>query len=193
MNAKKLLLSVTAFVGFSLCAQPVFPMGNVSLVDKRQQALARAVNSNSPQNRSTLLTSLANLKTKVIDKDSVLKGCVRHDCSLILGNAKKADSPPLVYMFGDSHVEMWIPAVYAALKSKKVVLRVKWTSGCPVAQIPLWGINDGAQYGANCDIWRKKSRSEVLAARPDYVILAERTSTLFTGPNQPLDGPTLTA
>ena len=154
--------------------------------------MARAVIADTPRNRSTLLTSLSNLKIKVIDKDPVLKGCMRRDCTLNLGSTTSSNRQPLIYMFGDSHIEMWIPAVYMALKGKHVTLRVKWTSGCPVARISIWGINTGGQYGAQCNIWREQSEAKVLAAKPDYVILAERTSTLFTGPNQPLDGPTLT-
>ena len=193
MNWKNPVATIVALVSLSLTAQPALSVGNSSLVDKRQQALARAINATAPKNRSTLLTSVSNLGTKVIDKDPVLKGCIRHDCTLNLGNVRRSDNPPLVYMFGDSHVEMWIPAVYSALKSKKIILRVKWTPGCPAAQISLWGINNGAQYGVKCDAWREQSMAKVLAAKPDYVILAERTSTLLTGANQPLDGPTLSA
>ena len=182
---------MSACLALCLIAQPTFSRTTFTPSEKRQQLLARIVNVDVPRDQSTLLTSLANLKVKIMQNDPVLKRCSRPDCTLALGNPRKTERPPLVFMFGDSHVHMWLPAVYSALIRKKVTLRVSWAPGCPAALVHLWGVFNGAKYGETCDAWRDQTKSRILQAKPDYVILAERTSTLFTGPDQRLDGPTL--
>ena len=157
-----------------------------SLLDVRQRSLHVAASRDVPKNTSTLLASIEGVKTKGLSKDPILKKCESGYCAFDLGGSKPSDGSLKVYMVGDSHIDMWIPAVYSALRSSKVHLQARWAPGCPIADVVLWGISNGAAYDETCRAWRTKVELTVTASQPDYVILSERTSTLYAAPNERL-------
>lgn len=157
-----------------------------ALLDARQRSLHVAALRDVPKSTSALLASIAALKTNILSKDPVLKHCASGYCSFDLGGSKPSDGSLSVYMVGDSHIGMWIPAVYSALRNSKVHLKARWAPGCPIADVTLWGIFNGATYDETCRAWRTKVISLVTASKPDYVIVSERTSTLYSASQERL-------
>lgn len=153
-----------------------------SLLAAQQTILHTAVTRDQPKSATALRGSISDLQTKILGNDSLLKKCASLSCSFDLGNSKKTGKSLSVYMVGDSHTAMWIPAVYSALRTSNVHLVARWGPCGPIADVALWGQN-GATYGEACPGWRSKMMALAIASKPDYVVLTERTSTLYTAPN----------
>ncbi len=93
-------------------------------------------------------------------------------------------------LFGDSHVAMWLPAVAAQLRKYQV--QVWWHPSCPVASVTPWSPNDQA-FNQSCVKWRNDTISALVKARPQLIVMAERTSGLFVQPGQLIEQRVLTA
>ncbi len=78
-----------------------------------------------------------------------------------------AASSETIAVFGDSHAAMWAPAVVVAAERRKVRTIVLWRPQCPLTTTPI---------GTACTAWKAQAVRALLAARPSFVVLAERTS-----------------
>ena len=75
-------------------------------------------------------------------------------------------------LFGDSHMEQWMPA-FSAMGIKKHWKIVNWTkSACPPAKLTVINPTLNRPY-AECDSWRALTLTRIAALKPDVVIMSE--------------------
>jgi len=88
-----------------------------------------------------------------------------------------------VVLFGDSHVMMWVSAIEPEVLAAGEKLQVISNAGCPVATLTPYvnGANPG--YNSACSTWRSTTISQLNAMKPAAIIMAERTTDLYSSPN----------
>lgn len=86
-------------------------------------------------------------------------------------------SKELVVLYGDSHAEMWLPAIVPVATEHHFRLSLVWMSGCPAATVSVW---DASTHSINkaCNTFRKKMLAQIKAADPVLVLTADRTSDI---------------
>ena len=107
-----------------------------------------------------------------LPKDSSM-GCenafgdsIPHECDF--GDRNAATT---VVMFGDSHIEQWLPALEAIADRQrwKIALFVK--SACPAVAITVWDPQSG-QEDLACSAWREAALQRIVALKPSLVLLS---------------------
>lgn len=83
-------------------------------------------------------------------------------------------SPTTVVLFGDSHAQMWLPALAPDATALKVRLVLVWHPGCQIEDFPMANVT--------CDSYRTQDISLIKALKPAMVILSQKV-TQITGPN----------
>jgi len=109
-----------------------------------------------------------------------LTGCVFGDAS----------SHKVVVLFGDSHMLMWLPAIAPAATRARVKLVLIYANSCPVAIIgnfSLYQGTDGTLVG--CERFRNLAIEAIRAMNPSAVIIAERTTLVYSEPSHVLFTP----
>ena len=83
-----------------------------------------------------------------------------------------------VVMFGDSHIDQWLPAVEAIADRQrwKIVLFVK--SACPAVAIPVWDPQTEQEDFA-CSAWREAALRRIIALKPSLVLLSNFSGYLY--------------
>lgn len=86
-------------------------------------------------------------------------------------------SHTLMVLFGDSHAQMWLPAMVPIANSLHLKLSLVWDPGCPVADVGVW---DAATHSisSGCNNFRKDMIKQIKKAKPALVLLADRTSDI---------------
>ena len=75
-------------------------------------------------------------------------------------------------LFGDSHMEQWLPAFNAAGINEHWKI-VNWTkAACPPAQISVFAPTLNRQY-TECDTWRAATLKRIAALKPDRIFVSE--------------------
>ena len=89
-----------------------------------------------------------------------------------------------IVLFGDSHAQMWLPALAPAAQSLGYRLSLVWMSGCPAATVSVW---DAGTHSVNklCNSWRTKMVAQIHELGPALVLLASRTSDIPGPDNRP--------
>jgi SGNH domain (fused to AT3 domains) len=89
-----------------------------------------------------------------------------------------------IVLFGDSHAQMWLPALVPFAESQGYRLSLVWTSGCPAATVSVW---DAQTHSVNaaCNSWRTKMIAKIHKLAPTLVLLASRTSDIPGPDNHP--------
>lgn len=76
-------------------------------------------------------------------------------------------------LFGDSHMEQWLPALDAEGKTLgwKVV---SWTkAGCPIAALSAYPNDNFGGLYSQCPTWRAATEKRIVALHPDVVLLSQ--------------------
>jgi hypothetical protein len=97
------------------------------------------------------------------------KGCGGVTC--VYGDLSSSTT---VVLWGDSHAQMWLPALAPDATQLKVKLVLIWHSGCSV--------EDFAMANATCDTYRTQDIALIKTLKPAMVILSQKV-TQITGPN----------
>ena len=122
----------------------------------------------------TDITQLHKIHSDKAENTWLGKGCVFFRCDW------GKHSKPLVILIGDSHADMWSPAVARAVINGGGHLKMIWDLGCPVAKVHFYGTFSNPQiYDTACDAWRNQTLAEVRHLHPSLVLLSERTTNLF--------------
>jgi hypothetical protein len=82
-------------------------------------------------------------------------------------------SKTTVVLYGDSHAQMWLPALAPVALRQGFRLVVIWTPACPVAEVAI-GTSGG------CDQFRKTAIKAIVSLDPTLVLLANRTTSLVS-------------
>ncbi len=82
------------------------------------------------------------------------------------------DAGRSIALFGDSHADHWsTPLIEAAQRNDtKVVTWLK--SGCRASRLTVWATKLKRNY-TECDQWRAQSIRQIIAARPNLVVISE--------------------
>ena len=85
-----------------------------------------------------------------------------------------------VVLFGDSHASMWLPALTGIAQRRHWQLRFFGKPGCPVPEITFWR----QRPFTGCDRFRSFAEGQILAARPDLVLVADTSYGEKSGPDR---------
>jgi hypothetical protein len=83
-------------------------------------------------------------------------------------------SPRTMVLYGDSHAQMWLPALVPIARAAHVRLVTIWTSDCPVVSIATSTVG-------GCKKFRTDAIAAITRLKPALVVLGERT-TAIAGP-----------
>lgn len=95
--------------------------------------------------------------------------CATYTGSCLFG---KTDSKKKVLLLGDSHAQMWLPAVIGTF-GKTFSINVQARYECPVASVATRKLNGTIDSG--CPTWRAAEITSAVNNKPDVIILAENT------------------
>jgi SGNH domain-containing protein len=93
-------------------------------------------------------------------------------------------SPRIIVLFGDSHAQMWLPALAPVAQSAGYRLALVWMSGCPAASVTVWDDATHANF-TWCNTWRASMIEKIHKLDPSLVLLASRTSDVPGANNKP--------
>jgi peptidoglycan/LPS O-acetylase OafA/YrhL len=82
-------------------------------------------------------------------------------------------------LFGDSHAEMWFPAVQRVADSSGMRLVVLTKSSCPVADVTVWQMRLNRPF-TECDSWRSWAVGQIRHLNPAMVVLTQYWSEPWT-------------
>jgi SGNH domain (fused to AT3 domains) len=99
----------------------------------------------------------------------------------VFGDLKATRS---IVLFGDSHAQMWLPALVPVAQSQGYRLSLVWMSGCPAATVSVWDA-DTHSVNSSCNSWRTKMVAQIHKLAPTLVLLASRTSDIPGPDNHP--------
>lgn len=126
---------------------------------------------------TTALSSSEVIQLRTIATDSFNDydpQCVTYkDCSF--GNPKSRTS---VLLFGDSHIQMWLPALIPTFAHDNVT--VLWKPSCPIAAVNPWDPFLKAT-DPSCPTWRASEIALIEKVHPALVVVAERTARALFG------------
>jgi hypothetical protein len=88
-----------------------------------------------------------------------------------------------VVLFGDSHAAMWLPAMIEVARRRHWQLRFFGKPGCPIPDITVWSQRDGRAF-TECDRFRTFAEGQIVASRPDLVLVTSQSYIQKTAPDQ---------
>jgi len=86
-----------------------------------------------------------------------------------------------IVLFGDSHAQMWLPALAAEAKHLGDRLFLLFELGCPDTSVPVWDSVSRTYYTA-CDKFRAQALRAIPLLHPVAVLLADRTALAMSSP-----------
>ena len=97
-----------------------------------------------------------------------------HECATYTGSCRfgKTSAKKTVLLLGDSHAQMWLPAVIGTFGAKYAI-DVHARYECPVASLPIRKLNGTIDTG--CPPWRAAEIAGAVQRKPDIIVLAENT------------------
>lgn len=152
-NAARALVPAILLTGTGVAATYANARLAVSDLDPEQRSIAA----------SAARPSTARAAGCILSYETVTpKACV-------FGNK---DAGRSIALFGDSHADHWsTPLIEAAEKNDtKVVTWLK--SGCRASRLTVWATKLKRNY-TECDQWRAQSIRQIIAARPNLVVISE--------------------
>jgi peptidoglycan/LPS O-acetylase OafA/YrhL len=88
-----------------------------------------------------------------------------------------ADRPTkTIVLFGDSHADHWSTPLIKIARDNGWRLVTYLKSSCPAADITTWNAVLVRNYD-ECDEWRRRTMGEIIARKPDMVIVSEYSSS----------------
>ena len=96
-----------------------------------------------------------------------------------------------IVLFGDSHAQMWLPAVSAAGVTLGYRVVLLYLGGCPFAWVTVWNPTAVGPFPAGyyhfCDAFRARAIRSIERLHPSLVLLSNRTSLLDVSPTHYFD------
>ena len=89
-----------------------------------------------------------------------------------------------IVLLGDSHAQMWLPAIAPVAKQLGYRLALVWEPGCAAATVSVWDMSTHS-INYQCNSWRAKTITAIHKLRPTLVLLASRTSDIPGPQNHP--------
>jgi len=90
----------------------------------------------------------------------------------------KLNSKEVMYIFGDSHAQQWLPPLVAAFGAKyKIIITYRYE--CQPAAVEVQS-TPGQPADAGCSTWRANTIRTIVRAKPKVIVVAESTFRLKT-------------
>jgi hypothetical protein len=86
-------------------------------------------------------------------------------------------SKTTIVLFGDSHAQMWLPALVPVATRARDRLVLIWHSGCPAAAVGVWNAYTHS-VDKSCNMFRSNMISAIRKLKPAVVLIADRTSDI---------------
>jgi peptidoglycan/LPS O-acetylase OafA/YrhL len=105
---------------------------------------------------------------------AVQNGCHAEFTSISQGACVYGDKTATrtVVLFGDSHMEQWLPAFDVSGQRRRWRV-VNWTkSACPVAWLTVFNPSLNRDY-TECDVWRAKTLARIATLHPRLVVVSQ--------------------
>jgi SGNH domain (fused to AT3 domains) len=93
-------------------------------------------------------------------------------------------STSTIVLYGDSHAQMWLPALVPVAVAAHDRLVLVWEPGCPAASVSVWSTPTHS-INESCNQFRASMISRIKRLDPALVLLADRTSDIPGADNQP--------
>lgn len=93
-------------------------------------------------------------------------------------------SSSTIVLYGDSHAQMWLPALVPVAQSARDRLVLVWEPGCPAATVDVWSA-PAHSVNASCNRFRASMISRIKRLHPTLVLLSDRTSDIPGAGNKP--------
>ena len=86
-------------------------------------------------------------------------------------------SKTTIVLFGDSHAQMWLPALVPVAVRAHDRLALVWRSGCPAATVSVWDATTHS-IDSGCNKFRTSMIAQIRKLAPALVLIADRTSDI---------------
>jgi hypothetical protein len=86
-------------------------------------------------------------------------------------------STTTIVLFGDSHAQMWLPALVPVAVRAHDRLVLVWRPGCPAATVSVWEASTHS-IDTNCNSFRTSMIAQIRKLAPAVVLIADRTSDI---------------
>jgi hypothetical protein len=90
-----------------------------------------------------------------------------------------------VVLFGDSHAGMWLPAMNEIAQRRHWQLTFFGKPACPAPEITFWNQPERRAF-TECDRFRAYAEQQIVAARPDLVLITSESYAEKTGHDRPV-------
>jgi hypothetical protein len=161
-------------IGTAAAAAPTLPTPGTASQNAKLVAASPAIATVSP----TVANELPNVANDnaAVDYPKTRNGCLTlRSCDF--GDTKSAKK--LVIM-GDSHAQMWIPALNRIGNKEKLKVIVLYLARCPAASLDVWLTIYNKDYTA-CSAQRTAWIASIVKLHPVTVLLADHTNDVYTG------------
>jgi hypothetical protein len=118
------------------------------------------------------------LQDLAADQTGAYYGVAARECdstkACAFGDTK---SKTTIILFGDSHAQMWLPALVPVAQSAHDRIVLVWRPGCPAADVSVW---DAATHSVDkaCNSFRASMITAINKLKPAFVLIADRTSDI---------------
>jgi len=152
-------------------------------------ATARLPKPGTPAQVAALVaasTSIEKLPTKLVpplpqaaqDNAAAYYGVAGRECDGVTKCVfANTTSKRVVVLFGDSHAQMWLPALVPVAAHARDRLVLVWRPGCPAATIGVWNPNTHS-VDKGCNEFRSAMIAQIRRLAPAVVLMADRTSDM---------------
>jgi SGNH domain (fused to AT3 domains) len=93
-------------------------------------------------------------------------------------------STSTIVLYGDSHAQMWLPALVPVAQAAHERLVLVWEPGCPAASVDVWSTPTHS-VDTSCNRFRTSMISRIKKLDPTLVLLSDRTSDIPGVNNKP--------
>jgi hypothetical protein len=124
---------------------------------------------------SNLVPPLSEAST---DNAQAYYGVVGRECDGVTKCVFAATkSKTTIVLFGDSHAQMWLPALVPVAERAHDRLALVWRAGCPAATISVWDATTHS-IDKGCNTFRSTMIAQIRKLAPALVLIADRTSDI---------------
>jgi hypothetical protein len=90
-----------------------------------------------------------------------------------------------IVLFGDSHADEFSTPIIALAKEQNWRIITYLKASCSVAEIPVYSIRLRRDF-TECTLWRSTALAEIVALKPDAVLIAQFSTGYIQGPHTSL-------
>jgi hypothetical protein len=161
-------------LGTTAGAAPTLPKAGTASQIAKLVAASAAITTVSPTVASRLPTEAND--NAAVDYPGTGSGCAKLT-SCVFGDRHSAKK---LVMLGDSHAQMWVPALNRIGNALKLKVIILYLARCPAATLDVWLSGFNRDYTA-CSQQHTTWFAAINKLHPVTVLLADHTNDVYTG------------